>query len=118
LGAKHREVPKSPRPPELIRLERYAASFQRHPLRSAMEEVPRTAIDKFYRIYAMMDREESVKQLRWALGEGEFEQAEKYYHRALNDMDVQLKEIRQARDVIFAQDESGKYPISSVRLLG
>ena len=118
LGAKHREVPKGPRPPELIRLERYAASFQRHPLRSAMEEVPRTAIDNFYRIYAMMDREEAVKQLRWALGEGEFEQAEKYYHRALNDMDVQLKEIRQARDIIFAQDESGKYPISSVRLLG
>ena len=117
LGAKRRKVPQSPHPPELLRLERYASSFRRDPSRLAMEKVQDTSLDDFYQIYLMMDREQSIRRLRWALREREFEQAEKYYHRALNDMDAQLKEIRRARGALFALDESGRHPISSVRLL-
>ena len=101
---------------DLRSLEDYAAAFTRDTTPETDLAIVRLGLKKFLRTYWTVDREMTMKQLNWAMGEGDFESARELFNRALNYMDAQFDEIKQARQELFTFDPPGSSPGCSISL--
>ena len=101
---------------DLRSLEDYAAAFTRDTMPETDLAIVRLGLKKFLRAYWTVDREITMKQLNWAMGEGDVESARELFNRALKDMDAQFDEIKQARRELFTIDPPGRSPGCSISL--
>lgn len=101
---------------DLRSLEDYAVAFTRDTMPETDLAIVRLGLKIFLRTYWTVDRDMTMKQLDWAMGEGDSESARELFNRALKDMDAQFYEIKQARRELFTFDPPGSSPGCSISL--